>query len=306
MNWKCRVILRCVWCLYCLKVCLLWEIFLFPYFWYLKTGLVSHRVHWLLLPKGLTEDITNEHLKTGAGDLIRRWIICSLFCLKLSPNGWAIFLFTLTQADRSVRQLKMLTSFWEIIWHFSSTISLLQTDAGGVPPPLWHKYLDPWYLTQVPRHCDITSYKEVLQRLRLNNRRAQGYDCLWIVSVPMQIYSPEIASKWLWWQLQCTHQARCYMTSNEFQWWHSNWEGTGAPQCGRRWVRGWSWCGFGIQLYAHRMHPRLCFACSISVDFWTGASMQSSQNLLHNQYLTFKIPSFLPLECWKYVFYLWT
>lgn len=142
--------------------------------------------------RGLTGNITNGHLKTGARDLIRKRIICSLFCLKLSPNGWAIFLFTLTQADRSVRQLKMLTSFWEIIWHFSSTISLLQTDADGVSPPLWHKYLDPWYLTQAPRHCDIISYKEELETLRLSNRRALGYDCLWIVSVPMQIYRAEI------------------------------------------------------------------------------------------------------------------
>lgn len=128
-------------------------------------------------------------------------------------------------------------------------------------PHLWHKYLDPWYLIREPRPCDITSYKDVLERLRLNNKRALGYGCLWIVSVPMQIYRPELASTWLWWQSQCTHQARYCMTSNEFHCWCRNWEGIG--EGGQRGVRNWSLCGLGIQLDVHRMHPRLCllFIC---------------------------------------------
>lgn len=81
-----------------------------------------------------------------------------------------------------------------------------------------------------------------------------------------------------------------------------NWNPSEWEKLGQRGVRGCSWCSLGIQLYAHRMHPRLCFACSLSVDFWTGASIQSSQNLVHNQYLTFKIPSFLPVECWELYF----
>lgn len=202
--------------------------------------------------------------------------ICELEQENWSENGYFVLCFALNSVQMAEpsscllwhRQTDLSGSWkrWHLFGRLSDTSvppsHFCKQMLTGFPPLLWHKYLDPWYLTQVPRHCDVTSYKEVLESLRLN-RRALGW--LWIVSVPMQIHTPEIASKWLWWQFQVLHDQ---------QWipvWHRSWEGAGAvwEELGQRGVRRWSLCGLWIQLYVYTMHPRLCFACSLPVDFWT-------------------------------------
>lgn len=67
--------------------------------------------------------------------------------------------------------------------------------------PLWHKYLDPWYLIQIPRRCDITSFKKVLESLRLRiNKTALGYDCLCIEAGAFQCQLWVFIHKYIAWE----------------------------------------------------------------------------------------------------------
>lgn len=126
--------------------------------------------------------------------------ICTMEQETWSENGYFVLCFALNSVQTAEPSSCLLwhrqtdlSGSWKC-WHLFGRLS-----DTSVPPShfckrmltgfllfLWHKYLDPWYLTQVPRHCDVTSYKEVTESLRLN-RRALGW--LRFVSVPMQIHT---------------------------------------------------------------------------------------------------------------------